>query len=468
MPLSEIELLDQLRQKFGWSLANELGRGGFSRVFKEQVHGLPRAVKIPLHPCEGKLQQVVERELTISRDAAGHPRIMGLIEYHWFDHWLVTVWEWADGGSLRHVLNQCLQQGTRIPVKQLIIWMSEAAEGIDYLNRKLGAYHRDIKPDNLLLFQNHVKLGDFGLAKLAEGFSTQSNTVAGTLGFQPPEALEHKLHPTIDLYALVATYALLRTGRHPFGRHQGEILENQRRGNFFLEGLSPAEEKLVRSVLHPDRDQRLNLRASEWVHRLVKELKQQAAQAVAQERSRSATASGASPEKKLAQPAGNMPDPVTPASKVPPAGKSSSAGSLGGTSSAQPPRRNPSMPPSASTVHPDVGPKVPGAPVVTPQSHIHTPNPGASDTKIQDVVKRPPPPPPPPPPRSSVLTHPPQTHTVYSHQSLLEVVQRARPSDIVQLQEGVFVIHTTLDLIKPLKIIGAGDHANHHPLPGTW
>ncbi|MCS7168879.1 MAG: hypothetical protein RMI91_15070 [Gemmatales bacterium] len=41
-------VMDYLRQRYGWRLDDQIGRGGFSVVFREQVDGIPRAVKISL------------------------------------------------------------------------------------------------------------------------------------------------------------------------------------------------------------------------------------------------------------------------------------------------------------------------------------------------------------------------------------------------------------------------------------
>ncbi|MCS7159808.1 MAG: hypothetical protein RMJ19_04990, partial [Gemmatales bacterium] len=41
-------VMEELRRRYGWRLDDQIGRGGFSVVFREQVDGIPRAVKISL------------------------------------------------------------------------------------------------------------------------------------------------------------------------------------------------------------------------------------------------------------------------------------------------------------------------------------------------------------------------------------------------------------------------------------
>ena len=273
--LSFAAVLDQLRAQHGWRLDRQIGQGGFAQVYKETLNGIPRAVKIPLHPLAGLPDRQKQRELEsleVARRMVGHPHIVELVRYEWVGDYLITIWEWADGGSLEDMLRQYQKQDQPgIPLEKLLGYMDEAAKGIDDLNQ-LGIYHRDIKPANLLLFHDHVKLGDLGLAKVV-GASTGSHTKAGTLGYLPPEAWEGKTSETIDLYGLAASYVKLRTGREPFGKSPQKILDRQRRGRPILHGLTEAEKPLVLAALHPDPEKRFKRGAKAWVRELYQALK---------------------------------------------------------------------------------------------------------------------------------------------------------------------------------------------------
>ena len=54
--------------------------------------------------------------------------------------------------------------------------MEEAAEALDLMNSEYQLQHLDIKPQNLFLVHNHVKVADFGLVKDLEGMKA---TVTG-------------------------------------------------------------------------------------------------------------------------------------------------------------------------------------------------------------------------------------------------------------------------------------------------
>ncbi|MCS7167322.1 MAG: protein kinase [Gemmatales bacterium] len=267
-------VVDELRQRYGWKLNEELGRGGFAIVYREEVDGIPRAVKISLdslqsdHPAVQRQLEALQLLLTIGN----HPQLLTLIRYEIVLGHLVTVWELADQGTLWDLLQAYQQAGmSSLPVDELLSYMEQAAEGIDFLNVR-GIYHRDVKPHNLFLVGGQVKVGDLGLLKLA-GASTASHTGAGTHGYLPPEAYGSadqpgQLHRSIDVYGLAATYVHLRTGKPPFGTNPSEIHQRQSRGEPIAEGLTLAEFDWLRRALSPQPEHR-PLSAGAFVSELI-------------------------------------------------------------------------------------------------------------------------------------------------------------------------------------------------------
>ena len=240
-------------------LGDRLGRGGFAEVYEaKSAEGVACAVKISLDPIDEQ-NEAVRRELEnlqLVQKVTGHPRVVTLMDYWVIEGYLVTRWELAQEGTLLDKLKEYQRHGNQgIPPETLLPWMGQAAEGIDFLNSK-RIYHRDIKPQNLLLFHGQVKLGDLGLAKFV-GASTVKPTVAGTVGYMPPEiSQQRKLSHTVDLYSLAATYVKLRTGQEPFGEDPVSAVLNQSAGNVRLDGLPGPEAELLRRALSPDPDQR--------------------------------------------------------------------------------------------------------------------------------------------------------------------------------------------------------------------
>jgi serine/threonine protein kinase len=206
------------------------------------------------------VQAAVQRELEAIEllcRVGNHPHVLTLIRYEVVLGHLVTVWELASEGTLLDRLREHQQQNGQcgLPLDQLMPWMEQAAEGIEFLNSR-GIFHRDIKPQNLFLVGGQVKVGDLGFLKLA-GLSTASQTGMGTVGYLPLEAYPRsanekgQLHRTIDVYGLAATYVHLRTGKPPFGTTPHEITARQQRGDPCTEGMTAAEAEWVRQALSP-------------------------------------------------------------------------------------------------------------------------------------------------------------------------------------------------------------------------
>ena len=264
------QVIDLLRQQYGWKLDNRLGEGGFNYVFREEIDGLPRAVKISKDPVAVDDREWNVREwdaLEMVRHLNGHPHLLRLVKLGKALGHVVTVWELADG-TLESALQERLNDGRGpFSAQELLPWMEEAAKAIDFLNER-GIYHRDINPRNLFLVHGHVKVGDFGLVKQM-GLSTVSHSGFGTRGYLPLECYQGKLVDWVDVYALCATYVRLRTGREPFGENVVEIIKRQERGEYERKGLSAAEIACLDELLQPGAGKRWRRRpAREWVRKL--------------------------------------------------------------------------------------------------------------------------------------------------------------------------------------------------------
>jgi len=265
-----------LEQQHRLKIGRRIGRGGFAEVYEaESAEGVPCAVKVALDSVEED-NPAAKKELEnlrLVQTITGHPHVVTLMDAWLVCGYLVTRWELATEGSLLDALKQYQGEGhAGIPVRGLLRYVHEAAQGIDFLNQR-GIYHRAIKPGNLLLFHGHVKLADLGLAKFG-GASTASHTGSGTLGYLPPEAYDqHRLSTTVDLYSLAATYVKLRTGREPFGDNPTEVVQRQMAGDPIVEGLRPVEAELVRAALAVKPEDRPQDGTQRWVIQLYRGLR---------------------------------------------------------------------------------------------------------------------------------------------------------------------------------------------------
>src|SRR5262249_43560755 len=86
---------------------------------------------------------------------------------------------------------------------------------LDLMNDRFHLQHLDVKPQNIFLLYDHVKVGDFGLVKDLE--STWAQAASGaTVVHAPPETFEGVISRSCDQYNLAIAYHELLTGRLPF------------------------------------------------------------------------------------------------------------------------------------------------------------------------------------------------------------------------------------------------------------
>ena len=119
--------------------------------------------------------------------------------------------------SLWDRFKECRTQGLQgIPREELLRYMEETAEALDLMNDQYQLQHLDIKPQNLFLVYNHIKVADFGLVKDLEGMKAHV-TGGVTPVYAAPETFDGEVSRFCDQYSLAIVYQELLTGQRPFG-----------------------------------------------------------------------------------------------------------------------------------------------------------------------------------------------------------------------------------------------------------
>ncbi|MBK7043002.1 MAG: protein kinase [Rhodanobacteraceae bacterium] len=203
-----------------YRLLDLLGRGGMGAVFKaERRHqGYVHQVALKLMAETGpQLRERFLREQKIL-SALRHPNIAQLIDAGESDRGEpYLVLEYVAGES---ILDAAKRQ--HAPLQLRLQWLITVSEALAHAHRHL-VVHRDLKPSNVMLDNDgHVKLLDFGIAKLIAGEIgpelTQADIGPMTPEYAAPEQFRgDPVTVATDLYQLgVLTYVLL-SERLPYG-----------------------------------------------------------------------------------------------------------------------------------------------------------------------------------------------------------------------------------------------------------
>ena len=173
--------------------------------------------------CNGVRAEQEKKALERIREVR-HPFVCSVERMEFVEGELMIVMELADR-TLHDKFVECQSLGhPGIPANELMRYMRDVAEALDYMYTEHKLQHLDVKPRNLFLIGDRVKVADFGLVKGLD--KTGNSAILGgvTPLYAPPETFRGVISPQSDQYSLAIVYQELLTGvcvpiwRRTFGR----------------------------------------------------------------------------------------------------------------------------------------------------------------------------------------------------------------------------------------------------------
>jgi tRNA A-37 threonylcarbamoyl transferase component Bud32 len=238
-----------------YRLEKRLGQGGMGKVYRATDISLNRTVAVKMIRDElFANQSAIEKFRQESRLTASlaHPNVVTVHDFGVDTNQRVfLVMELLEGITLREEL----RQKTRLTPERTLGLFEGICAGIAAAHAR-GLVHRDLKPENIFLSRPNllelVKITDFGIAKVLEEFSNDTNATAtgvlvGTIRYMSPEQLQGKfISARWDVWALsVVAYEAL-CGTAPFTGTDYSTLRSA-----ILEGTFPTVATLAPAV--PDK-----------------------------------------------------------------------------------------------------------------------------------------------------------------------------------------------------------------------
>ena len=266
---------DQARQLIGrrvahYQIVEKLGEGGMGVVYKARDTRLDRFVAVKVLPPE----KVADRDRKArfvqearAASALNHPNIVVVHDINSDGGVDFMVMEYVAGKTLDQLIGR-----KGLPVNEAL---KQAIQIADALARAhaAGIVHRDLKPSNVIVDEHgHVKVLDFGLAKLTElepasgdetthtvRAATEEGVIVGTPAYMSPEQAEgKKVDARSDIFSFGALLYEMVTGRRAF---QGDSRMSTLSAVLHLEpkpfGETPRDlEKIITRCLRKDPDRR--------------------------------------------------------------------------------------------------------------------------------------------------------------------------------------------------------------------
>ncbi|TFL03539.1 kinase-like domain-containing protein, partial [Pterulicium gracile] len=200
-----------------------LGEGGFGAVYDaikveaaSQLDAPRYAVKCMKKQASGsRLAEYQARELALHKLVSEHSNVVTLHDVVADNNSVLMVMDLCKGGDLVGPISRREFMGKNEEVKKLFLQLIDA---VSFCHEK-GVFHRDLKPDNVLLDgEGNMLLADFGLARNEE---TSKGFGCGTKQYISPECIgetsRHACsHRTTDVWALGVIFTGMLTGCFPW------------------------------------------------------------------------------------------------------------------------------------------------------------------------------------------------------------------------------------------------------------
>uniref|UniRef100_A0ACD5TZ26 Uncharacterized protein n=1 Tax=Avena sativa TaxID=4498 RepID=A0ACD5TZ26_AVESA len=168
----------------------KIGEGGFGRVYKGQLHGLPVAIKRCFVESSPERLSDFDNEIKFI-PRLQHRNIVKLQGYCIHGKERILVYEYMQNKSLDKFIFGPRNMKS-LGWDRLFAIIGGIAQGVVYLRLHSGLdiIHRDLKPSNILLdSEMNPKISDFGTARACprDKISYKAAVIAGTHGYMAPE-----------------------------------------------------------------------------------------------------------------------------------------------------------------------------------------------------------------------------------------------------------------------------------------
>jgi serine/threonine protein kinase, bacterial len=206
----------------GCRLRQLLKRSEHAEVWRAAtVEERPLAVKFI--PCDDDRALQHDLPFLLAIRQLSHPHLLPIYWVWCYRNYAALGMELARGSLLDLLTDSPGEFRKPVAAPQVCRYLAQAADALDFLNtrqhrlygKRVAFQHGNIKPSNLLLVGDTVKVTDLKLSSEAS-FERAPDRLAETLRYAAPEVFGGIVSDRADQYALAVTYCHIRGGRLPF------------------------------------------------------------------------------------------------------------------------------------------------------------------------------------------------------------------------------------------------------------
>ena len=198
-----------------YQLEEVVGAGNYGKVYRSTTTDTGEVFAIKVIPMEKfkkikKLNEFTENEIAVL-ESIQHPNIVKYVEKLITMNNTYMVYEFCNNGTLESKI----YADNHLSEQKALKYFSEILSALCLLNR-FKVLHRDIKPQNIMLNNDDIKIGDFGFCKPMRKFDF-SQTMVGSPIYMAPEILKNQSYDDkADVWSMGVCLFEMLFGRCPF------------------------------------------------------------------------------------------------------------------------------------------------------------------------------------------------------------------------------------------------------------
>lgn len=251
-----------------YTIIRVLGEGRFSTVYESIniKNGDKVALKATCKLVSGFTHPTfIKNEIEAFKIIKHHPNIIKYFDHFEDEETAYFVLEYFNGYTLQRIVFESYKRPLEVPLTLQMIknYLKQILEGLKYLHSK-NIYHCDLKPENIIIENEKLKIIDFGCSIISElPVNSKKLMYWGTPGYSPPETLSSDNQvflENVDIWAVACNIYYIFKNKPPFQDASiYKTIQNVKNVDYDKEGMPKYPNFIINSIFIKNPDFRIKL-----------------------------------------------------------------------------------------------------------------------------------------------------------------------------------------------------------------